>query len=128
MEVSCMRTLFGVAVAGALGALARYGLGDVLSRRFPGFPWATLLINVTGSFLLGAVFVILTERTSASPAFRSTVMIGLIGSYTTFSTFSLETVRLLQEGSAAAAGMNVLGNLGIGLSALWLGMTVGKVV
>ena len=61
-----MRTLFGVAIAGALGALARYGLGDVISRRFPGFPWGTLVINVTGSFLIGALFVILTERTSAS--------------------------------------------------------------
>lgn len=123
-----MRTLFGVAIAGALGALARYGLGDVISRRFPEFPWGTLVINVTGSFLIGALFVILTDRTSASPAFRSTVMIGLIGSYTTFSTFSLETVRLLQEGSTAAAGLNVVGSLGIGLVAVWLGMTLGRVV
>jgi fluoride exporter len=123
-----MRTLLGVALAGALGALARYGLGDLIARRFPGFPWGTLAINVTGSFLIGALFVILTERTSASPAFRSTVMIGLIGSYTTFSTFSLETVRLLQEGSTTAAGLNVVSNLGIGLAAVWLGMTLGKVV
>jgi fluoride exporter len=128
MEVSCMRTLLGVAVAGALGALARYGLGDVVSRRFPGFPWGTLAVNVTGSFLLGALFVVLTERTSASPALRSTVMIGFIGAYTTFSTFSLETVRLIQEGSTLTAGLNVLSNLGLGLGAVWLGMTLGKVV
>ena len=55
-------------------------------------------------------------------------MIGLIGSYTTFSTFSLETVRLLQEGSTVAAGLNVVSSLGIGLVGVWLGMTVGKVV
>ncbi len=123
-----MRTLSGVAVAGALGALARYGVGEVVSRRFPTFPWGTLVINVTGSLVLGFLFVILTERTQASPALRSTLMIGFIGAYTTFSTFSLETVRLLQDGSTVAAGLNVLGNLGLGLSAAWLGMLLGRVM
>ena len=123
-----MRTVLGVAFAGALGALARYGVGDLISRRFPGFPWGTLVINVTGSFVLGALFVILTERTQASPALRSTLMIGFLGAYTTFSTFSLETVRLLEDGSTLAAGLNVLSNVGLGLCAAWLGITVGKVV
>ena len=123
-----MRTVLGVAFAGALGALARYGVGDLISRRFPGFPWGTLVINVTGSFALGALFVILTERTQASPALRSTLMIGFLGAYTTFSTFSLETVRLLEDGSTLAAGLNVLSNVGLGLCAAWLGITVGKVV
>ena len=123
-----MRTLAGVAVAGALGALARYGLGEVIGRRFPEFPWSTLVINVSGSFVLGILFVILTERTQASPALRSTVMIGLIGAYTTFSTFAVETLRLLEDGSTAAAGLNVAGNLVLGLRAAWLGMQLGGVI
>lgn len=121
-----MRAIAGVAVAGAVGALLRWGVGTAVGERFPQFPWATMLINVTGSFLLGLLFVVLTERTTASPAMRLTLTTGLMGAYTTFSTFSLETFRLMEDGAYAHAGMNVAGNVVLGLLAVALGVSLGR--
>ena len=123
-----MRAIVGVAVAGAIGALIRWGLGTAIGERFPQFPWATMMINVTGSFLLGLLFVVLTERTTASPAMRLTLTTGLMGAYTTFSTFSLETFRLLEDGSTTLALANVAGNLVLGLIAVALGVALGRAV
>ncbi len=94
-----MRTVVGVGLAGALGALCRYGVGAFVSERYPGaFPLGTCLINVTGSFLLGLLFVLLTERVGLSPAWRTSVTVGFLGAYTTFSTFTLETFRWSRTG------------------------------
>ena len=124
-----MRTVVGIAVAGALGALARYGLGGLVSERFPGaFPWGTLVINVTGSFVLGFLFVLLTERLQVAPAMRTSLTIGFLGAYTTFSTFSLETVRLLEDGALGLAALNVTVSMGLGLGAAWLGVSLGRVI
>lgn len=124
-----MRTILGVGLAGAIGALSRYGLDGLISERFPGtFPLGTFVVNVTGSFLLGLVFVVLTERVAASPALRTTITIGLIGAYTTFSTFSFETVRLIEDGALGTAALNVVATLAIGLFAVWAGMSVGRAI
>lgn len=121
-----MRTVLGVAVAGALGALLRWGISAWFGRRFPGFPWGTLAINVTGSFLLGFLFVVLTERTTTSPAVRVSLTTGLMGAYTTFSTFSLETIRLVEDGAVGAAAANVAASLLLGLAGVWLGISMGR--
>jgi CrcB protein len=122
-------TVVGVAVAGALGALARYGLGGLISTRFPtAFPWDTLVINVTGSFVLGFLFVLLTERLNAPPSLRTAITIGFLGAYTTFSTFSLETVRLLEDGSYALAGLNVGTSVVLGLGAAWIGIATARAI
>jgi fluoride exporter len=121
-----LRTIIGVALAGAVGAVLRWGLGTAIGERFPSFPWATMFINVTGSFMLGLLFVVLTERTTSSPATRLALTTGLMGAYTTFSTFSLETFRLMEDGSYAAAGLNVAGNLALGLLAVALGVGLGR--
>ena len=124
-----MGTIIGVAIAGALGAIARYGLGGVIAARFPtAFPWDTLLINVTGSFALGLLFVVLTERLNAAPALRAAITIGFLGAYTTFSTFSLETVRLLEDGSYALALLNVGSSVALGLGAAGLGVAMGRAI
>lgn len=124
-----METIIGVAVAGALGALARYGLGGLMSQRLPTvFPWDTLVINVSGSFVLGFLFVLLTERWNVPPTLRTAITIGFLGAYTTFSTFSLETVRLLEDGSYGLAMLNVGTSLILGLAAAWLGLTIGRAV
>lgn len=124
-----MRTLIGVGVAGAIGALSRYGLEGLISGRFPGsFPLGTFVINVTGSFLLGFLFVVLTERIVASPAFRTSLMVGFVGAYTTFSTFSFETVRLLEDGALRMAALNVAATVALGLVAVWAGMTMGRAI
>ena len=122
-----MRTVLGVAVAGALGALLRWGISAWFGRRFPGFPWGTLVINVTGSFLLGFLFVVLTERTTTSPAVRVSLTTGLMGAYTTFSTFSLETIRLVEDGAVGAAAANVAASLLLGLAGMWLGISMGRI-
>lgn len=102
-----MRTLVGIGVAGAAGALARYGLEGIVSRRASAvFPWGTFVVNVTGAFVLGFLFTVLTERLTVTPWFRSTLTIGFLGAYTTFSTFSLETFRLIEDGAYALAVAN----------------------
>jgi CrcB protein len=123
-----MRTVIGVAAAGAAGALARWGLASWFGARFPDFPWGTLVINVSGSFVLGLLFVVLTERAGASPAVRVALTTGLMGAYTTFSTFSLETFRLVEDGALGLAGLNVAGTLVLGLAGVWLGVALGRAI
>ncbi len=119
----------GIAVAGALGALARYGLDGLVLRRLGGaFPWGTFAVNLTGSFALGFVFTLLTERVVAAPWVRSALTIGFLGSYTTFSTLSLETYRLAEDGAWALAAANAAGSLAGGLVALYGGIVLGRLV
>ena len=122
-----MPTALAIAVAGAFGALARYGLDGWISRRAPtSFPWGTFAINVTGSFLLGLAFVLMTERFRPDPWLRSAVTIGFLGAYTTFSTFSLETYRLIEDGAYGLAFANVVGSVAAGLTAVSAGVVLGR--
>jgi fluoride exporter len=124
-----MPITLAIGLAGALGALARYWLDGVVSRRAGGgFPWGTFAINVSGSFLLGLLFTLLTERYRVDPWIRSALTIGFLGAYTTFSTLSLETYRLLEDGAVALAMANALGTLAAGLAALYVGVVLGRVV
>ena len=124
-----MRTIVGVGLAGAVGALSRYGLEGLIGERFSGaFPLGTFVVNMTGSFVLGLLFVLLTERTAVSPALRTSLTIGFVGAYTTFSTFSFETVRLIEDGAYGVAAWNVVATLALGLLAVWAGMSVGRAV
>jgi CrcB protein len=120
---------FAIALAGALGALARYAVDGLVLRRTAGaFPWGTFAVNVSGSFLLGLAFTLLTERLAVAPWTRSALMIGFIGSYTTFSTLSLETYRLAEDGAWALAAANVAGSVAAGLVALYGGIVLGRAV
>jgi fluoride exporter len=122
-------TVVGIAIAGAFGALARYGLEGAISRRAPGaFPWGTFVVNVSGSFVLGLLFVLFTERITVDPWLRSTLTIGFLGAYTTFSTLSLESYRLLEDGAVGLALANTLGSLAAGLTAVYLGVVCGRAV
>ena len=123
-----MRTAAAIAVAGALGALARWGIGTWFGQRFPSFPWGTMVINVSGSFLLGLLFAALIERSAGSPTMRIALTTGLMGAYTTFSTFSLETYRLFEDGATGAAIANIGLSLALGLVAVWLGFSLGRAV
>jgi CrcB protein len=120
-------TAVGITVAGALGALARYGLEGLVSRRLSGaFPWGTFVVNITGAFLLGLLFTYFSERSLLDPWLRSTITIGFLGAYTTFSTFSLESYRLLSDGAVGLAAANALGSVAAGLTAVYLGVVVGR--
>ncbi len=123
-----MPTVVGVTLAGGAGALARYLLDGAISRRFTSFPWGTFAVNVTGALLLGFLFTVMVERIEVAPWLRSTVMIGFLGGYTTFSTLSLETYRLLEDSAWGLAAANALGSLAAGLVAVYVGVVLGRLV
>jgi fluoride exporter len=122
------RTLV-VGAGGFLGASARYVLGGVLYRWLPAtFPWATLVINVTGCFGIGFLAVMVEERMVLGPSARLFLMVGILGGYTTFSTFGYETIALLRESSFVAAALNVLGQVALGLVAVAAGAAAARVL
>ena len=119
-----------VALGGALGSVGRFWINNLVSVKFGElFPLGTLVINVTGSFLIG-IFAAVSDpdgRVSASPGFRQFLMIGVCGGYTTFSSFSLQTLRLAQDRQWLYAGGNVILSVILCLMAVWLGYVVGSV-
>jgi CrcB protein len=112
-----------VASGGALGASLRWLAGLWLSR--PGFPWVTLGVNVLGSGLIGLCWVLFAARDAAHP-WRAFIMVGLLGGFTTFSAFSLETLQLLEQGQAARAGLYVLASVTLCLLACWIGLLLAR--
>ncbi|WP_207062196.1 fluoride efflux transporter CrcB [Motiliproteus sp. SC1-56] len=101
--------LIYIALGGALGALARYWLsGFVVNNTDHYLPLGTLTVNVLGSLLMGACFVLIIEKSQWPPEFRQLAMVGFLGAFTTFSTFSLETVTLIQEGHIIPAAIYIL--------------------
>ena len=115
-----------VGLAGAVGALARYGLGMMIDSIGPSaFPVSTLLINLIGSFLLGWLTHMFLRTGKLSPQFVTIVGTGMIGSFTTFSTFSVETIRLLDESRIGVALLYVFLSITLGLGSSWLGYRVG---
>jgi CrcB protein len=117
-------TYLWIAIGGALGSVARYGASSLVAGWFgETFPWGTLVVNVTGSFVIG-FFAALTGpdgRVLVSPVARQFVMVGICGGYTTFSSFSLQTLNLVRDGQIASAGLNVGLSVGVCLVAVWLG-------
>ncbi|UFU02644.1 CrcB family protein [Ruania suaedae] len=117
-----------VALGGALGTLARFGLAEALPTP-DGVPWATLVVNLAGSFLLGVLLEALDragEETSRGRALRLGLGTGLLGGFTTFSSLALEVERLLAGGELAVAGGYVLASLALGLVAAMAGIAVGR--
>jgi CrcB protein len=113
-----------IALGGALGSVARFFLSGVVADQFGGtFPWGTFIVNVTGSFIIG-FFATLTGpdgRAFASGSTRMFFMTGICGGYTTFSSFSLQTLNLAREGEWFRAGANTVGSVVACLVAVWLG-------
>lgn len=117
---------FVIFLGSGLGGLARYAAGSwIQSAMGAGFPWGTLIINVSGSFLLALLYGTL-EGTSVPPEWRAFLGIGVLGGYTTFSTFSYEAVRLLQDGDWDHALLYVLGNVIVSLGAAILGFRLAS--
>lgn len=125
VDLACMPTLLQVALGGALGASLRWGVGlGVLRLVGPGFPVATLAINVLGSLLMGA-FAMLAARRGMSHL-APFAMTGVLGGFTTFSAFSLETVTLLERGRVGAAASYVALSVGLSIGALMLGAALAR--
>jgi CrcB protein len=121
-----MKEMLWIGVGGFAGANARYLLGTWIAERLgASFPYGTFVINITGSFALG-LLVALIEGHGLSPVVRLSLAIGFLGAYTTFSTFTFETLRLIENGNALLALTNAVGSLVVGLLAGLLGMVVGR--
>ncbi|MDA3935867.1 MAG: fluoride efflux transporter CrcB [Actinomycetota bacterium] len=119
--------LLAVASGGAIGASLRYLLGQAIGTRTLGdFPWHTLAANVSGAFLLGLLMTAGGGRIALSHNWRMFLGVGLLGGYTTFSTFSFETIELLREGAMMHAAANAFGSLALGLVAAAAGIAVGR--
>ncbi|MBA2848336.1 fluoride efflux transporter CrcB [Thermosulfuriphilus ammonigenes] len=117
-----------VGLGGALGAILRYLVAGLLSRAFPLFPWGTFVVNVSGSFLLGFSATLMTERLLVSPETRIFITIGLLGAYTTFSTFEYESLSLLENGAHMEAFGNIFGSLVAGLVAVKIGRILAQIL
>ena len=117
-----------VVIGGACGALSRFWIGSALAAWFGrAFPWGTLAVNVAGSFAIGFLYVILTERTpAAAETWRALLVVGFLGGLTTFSAFSIETLTLLQSGQVVRAAANISANLLLGLGACWGGLILAR--
>ena len=113
-----------IALGGALGSVARFWMSGVIAARFDSkFPWGTIFVNITGSFLIG-IFAALSEtggRLADAAALRQFLVVGICGGYTTFSAFSVQTLDLMRAGNWLAATGNVLGSVLACLVAVWLG-------
>ena len=122
-----MLNLFCIAGGGAAGALLRYWMtGAVHALLGRGFPYGTLAVNASGSVLIGVCFVFLLERTNLAGEWRSLLMTGLLGAFTTFSTFSLETILLIQAGEQGKAALNVALGVLLCLLGCWAGMVIAR--
>ncbi len=124
-----MKQMLAIAAGGALGAVMRWYVAGFIQRLSgSAFPWGTLTVNVLGSFMLGFLFIWMLERVTVGELARLAVTVGFMGAFTTFSTFSLETARLLQEGALSMALGNVLAQVFICVTLAWLGMQLARVL
>jgi CrcB protein len=116
-----------VLIGGGTGALARYVAASAIMTRFGGrFPLGTLVINVTGCFLMGLVMTVLTERLNLDPAWRLLLVVGFLGGYTTFSSFEWETYTSVRDGGLWTGMLNVAASIMLGYVAVWLGTVLAR--
>ena len=122
--VKFLLILFG----GGVGSLCRYLVGAALVTRYGGrFPIVgTMTINITGSFLIGLLSTLITERYGSNPSLRPLLVIGFLGGYTTFSSFEWETYSVIRAGSFWMGMVNILGSVGFGYAAVWLGALLAR--
>ncbi len=122
-----MNHLIAIATGGAIGAVGRYlmsnGVYAMLGRSFP---YGTLAVNVLGSLLMGILYILLLDRVSMSMEWRAALQIGLLGAFTTFSTFSIETLLLVENGELSRAAVNIVLSVVLSLAAVWAGVIIGR--
>lgn len=122
-----MTNLLYIAGGGAIGALLRFWISTAIHRLLGGaFPYGTLTVNIAGSMLMGVSYVLLFERLDVGPEWRALIMIGLLGAFTTFSTFSLETLTMMETGDVMRAGLNIILSVSLCVTGCWAGMLLGR--
>jgi len=125
-----MQLLFAIAAGGAIGALARHYVAGYIAKMMGmgGFPYGTMAVNVLGSVLMGVLITAFALKFESSQETRAFLTVGLLGSFTTFSTFSLEAALLIQRGDWQGAVLYMAGSVALGLSGLFAGMWIGRTV
>ncbi|RVU84096.1 fluoride efflux transporter CrcB [Leucothrix sargassi] len=114
-------------LGGALGALSRYGVAQLMLTAFGrSFPYATLTVNVLGSFCMGYLTVYFMSKVNVDPMIRLFLLVGFMGAFTTFSTFSMDTLNLIESGFVTKAFLNILLNVTCSLTAVWLGVILAR--
>lgn len=122
-----MGAVLAIAAGGALGALSRYGLYTAVhAAAGRAFPYGTLVVNVLGSLAMGFLYVWLFDRLNVGAEWRAFLLVGFLGSFTTFSAFSLETLNLLEQGAAGRAALNVVASVVVCITAAWIGTIVAR--
>jgi CrcB protein len=118
-----------VGLGGFFGAIARFVLsGWVAARWGQIFPWGTFIINISGSFILGFFLAFVQDRPWVHPGARLMFAVGFVGAYTTFSTYTYESLRLMMDGQFALAAFNIIGSVAVGLVAVFAGVALGRAV
>ncbi|MFT7221719.1 MAG: CrcB protein [Candidatus Azotimanducaceae bacterium] len=122
-----MGIIVAIALGGALGSLARHGfavwLEQLLGRDFP---YGVFIANIVGSALMGLCFILLVEKTLLSEFWRTLIMVGFLGAFTTFSTYSVQSLALLQDGRLGAAAIYILGSVVLSLTGAYGGILLGR--
>ena len=123
MELS---KILAIGLGGFLGAIGRYWISGLAQRIGNHFPYGTLSVNVLGSFILGLFATLFLEKMMVNQELRLFLLVGLLGAFTTYSTFSLETLNLMRSGAWMFAGLNILANVVGTLIAVWAGVSIAK--
>ena len=124
-----MRSLWLVALGGGIGAVARAVVSSAIQGRWPStWPWGTIVVNLTGCLALGLLVGLLASRPHCADTWRAFGAVGVLGAFTTFSTFEYETLALLERGAVLPAAGNVALSLVAGLCAVWMGQAVGRLL
>ncbi len=122
-----MTNILLAAFGGAIGSVLRYLVGVFSVRWFgPSFPWGTLAVNVVGSFIIGLMVEMIARRFNASMELRVFIVTGILGGFTTWSSFSLDTMVLFERGAIAAAAAYVIGSLVVSFAAVFAGLALGR--
>ena len=122
-----MIKILAIAIGGSIGAVLRFSIANATHLVFGrAFPYGTLMVNIIGCLGMGVLYVLFLERLTLGPEWRAALQVGLLGALTTFSTFSLETLMLVENGEAQKAILNVFLSVTLSLAATWFGMILGR--
>lgn len=120
--------LLAIALGGAAGSLARYAVAGTIQQASMQFPWGIFVVNVTGGFVMGIIVELSALKLSIGPELRAFLTVGVLGGYTTFSTFSLDSVLLIERGAYASAAAYIIGSAVLSILALFAGLWIVRAI